>query len=316
MYSFTKKLKMFWKVSLIFILVLVSGLFFFKDYGKPKVELLWPDGAPGAKEFKIWEWEIYIFGRVRNVREPSVTIYLPPKEKASGVAVIICPGGGLRTLAIDKEGYRIAEWLNTIGVAGFVLKYRHYQYAHPIPLMDAQRAIRMVRSRSKEWNIDPDKIGIMGFSAGGHLASSAGTHFYYKKTAILDPIDSISCRPNFMILIYPVISMRDSITHKGSKLRLLGKNPEKRLVELLSNELQVTNETPPAFLVHAKDDKIVLPENSINFYRALRKAGVTAEMHIYENGGHGFGLGVKGGLVASWPDRCMDWMRSLDFLKK
>ena len=306
---------MFWKICLIWVLIPIVGLFFLKDYVKPKAELLWPDGAPGAIEFKIWEWETYIFGRIRNVREPSLTIYLPPEEKTSRAAVIICPGGGYRTLAMDKEGHRIAEWLNSLGVAGFVLKYRHHQHAHPIPLIDAQRAIRMVRSRSKEWNIDPDKIGIMGFSAGGHLASSVGTHFHHKKTIISDPLDSINCRPDFMILIYPVISMLDSITHKGSKHNLLGKNPEKSLIEQLSNELQVTNETPPTFLVHAKDDKTISPENSIYFYRALKKAGVPAEMHIYENGGHGFGLGIRGGPVTSWPDKCADWMRSRDLLK-
>ena len=303
-------------VSVRWVLIMIIGLCPLISYGKPEVELLWPDGAPGAIEFKIWERETYIFGRVRNVREPSLTIYLPPEDKASGTAVVICPGGGYKTLAIKKEGYKIAAWLNSLGVAGFVLKYRHHQHAHPIPLMDAQRAIRMVRSRSEEWNVDPDKVGIMGFSAGGHVASTLGTHFDTKTDGKSDPIDKIDCRPDFMILIYPVVSMLDHVTHKGSKINLLGENPKESIVEELSNELQVTKKTPPTFLVHAKDDKTVLPENTIYFYRALRKAAVPAEMHIYENGGHGFGLGIRGGLVASWPQRCMDWMRSLNLLKK
>jgi acetyl esterase/lipase len=270
-----------------------------------KVELLWPDGAPGAKGDKDGD-------------KPTLTIYLPAKEKATGAAVVIFPGGGYGHLAMDHEGHQIARWLNSFGVAGFILKYRHRNsgagYGHPAPLQDAQRAIRMVRNRAKQWNIDPGRIGIIGFSAGGHLASSAGTHFQNRFSDAKDAIDQNSCRPDFMILVYPVVSFTEQYTHIGSRNNLLGKNPDRNLVENLSNEKQVTTETPPTFLVHANDDKPVPPENSIYFYLALRKAKVPAEMHIYERGGHGFGPGTKHGPVSSWMARCADWMRGWGLL--
>lgn len=272
-----------------------------------QVELLWPDGAPGAKGAEDGD-------------KPTLTIYLPVREKAHGAAVVIFPGGGYGHLAIDHEGHQIAEWLNSLGVAGFILKYRHRNsgagYGHPAPLQDAQRAIRMVRSRAAEWNVDPGRIGIIGFSAGGHLASSAGTHFQTRYSEAKDAIDQVSCQPDFMILMYPVISFTEPYTHKGSRTNLLGKDPEQNLVQSLSNETQVTPETPPTFLVHADDDKVVPPENSISFYLALRKANVPAEMHIYEKGGHGFGPGKDKGAVSSWMARCADWMRGRGLLEK
>ena len=270
-----------------------------------EVRLLWPDGAPGAK------------GSADGDR-PSMTIYLPPEDKANGSAVVIFPGGGYGHLAMDHEGHQIAEWLNSLGVAGFIVKYRHRRsgsgYGHPAPLQDAQRAVRVVRSGAKEWNLDPDRIGIIGFSAGGHLASSAGTHFRRRYSEIRDEIDRASCRPDFMILMYPVISFTEPFTHTGSRRNLLGENPDPELVENLSNERQVTSETPPTFLVHADDDKPVPPENSIAFYLALKKANVPAEMHIYEKGGHGFGPGRDKGPVSSWMVRCCDWMRARGLL--
>jgi len=269
------------------------------------VELLWPDGAPGAKG-------------VEDGDKPLLTIYLPAKEKANGAAVVIFPGGGYGHLAMDHEGHQIAEWLNSLGVAGFILQYRHRKsgagYGHPAPLQDAQRAIRMVRSRAGQWNVDPNRIGIIGFSAGGHLASSAGTHFQTRYYEAADAIDQVSCRPDFMILMYPVISFTEWYTHKGSMANLLGDEPDGNLVGNLSNEKQVTPETPPTFLVHADDDKVVPPENSISFYLALRKANVPAEMHIYEKGGHGFGPGTNKGAVSSWMTRCADWMRGRGLL--
>jgi acetyl esterase/lipase len=272
-----------------------------------KVELLWPNGAPGARGNDEGD-------------KPTLTIYLPAEEKATGAAVVICPGGGYGHLAMDHEGHQIARWLNSLGVAGFIVQYRHRNtgagYGHPAPLQDAQRAIRMVRSRAKQWNIDPGRIGIIGFSAGGHLASSAGTHFKNRYSDAKDAIDSCSCRPDFMILMYPVVSFTEPFTHRGSRKNLLGENPDRELVENLSNEKQVTPETPPTFLVHADDDKPVPPENSIYFYLALRKAKVPAEMHIYEKGGHGFGPGAKHGAVSSWMVRCADWMRGRGFLGK
>jgi acetyl esterase/lipase len=278
-----------------------------KAAGSYKVEPLWAGGAPGAKGSEDGD-------------KPKLTIYLPPREKATGAAVVICPGGGYGNLAMDHEGHQIAQWLNSFGVAGFILQYRHRNsgsgYGHPAPLQDAQRAVRTVRARANEWNVDPARIGILGFSAGGHLASSAGTHFQNRYCDARDSIDKVSCRPDFMVLIYPVISFTESFTHKGSRRNLLGSNPEKELVENLSNERQVTAQTPPTFLVHGNDDKGVPAENSIFFYLALRKAKVPAEMHIYENGRHGFGLGKQFGAVSSWPLRCEDWMRGRGLLGK
>ena len=270
-----------------------------------KIELLWPKGAPGARGEQDGD-------------KPTLTIYLPPKAKACGAAVVICPGGGYGHLAMDHEGHQIARWLNSLGVAGFILKYRHRNsgagYGHPAPLQDVQRAIRTVRSRAKEWNVEPGRLGVLGFSAGGHLASTAGTHFQKGKANAEDPVERVSCRPDFMILVYPVISFVEWCAHSGSRRNLLGDEPDRSLVESLSNEKQVTAKTPPTFLVHANDDKGVPPENSIYFYLALRKAKVPSEIHIYERGGHGFGLGKKHGAVSSWSVRCADWMRGRGFL--
>lgn len=283
--------------GITFICVLVIAALAGTAKAEPKTELLWPNGAPGAK------------GNEKGDK-PTLTICLPPREIAIGTAVVICPGGGYGHLSMDREGQQIADWLNSIGIAGFILKYRHggNGYQHPAPLQDAQRAMRIVRSRAKEWNIDPARIGIMGFSAGGHLASSAGTHFQKNYYQTKDAIDKAGCRPDFMILLYPVITMDDSFTHSGSKLGLLGKNPDPELVENLSNEKQVTDETPPTFLVHSDQDKTVPVENSIYFYLALRKAGVPAEMHIYLKGSHGSAIEKKYGIISTWPQRCKDWM--------
>ena len=275
--------------------------------GSREVVLLWPDGAPGARGNDDGD-------------KPSLTLYLPAKDKANGAAVVICPGGGYGHLAMDHEGHQIAQWLNSLGVAGFILKYRHSRsgagYGHPAPLQDAQRAIRMVRRRAEQWNVDSSRIGIIGFSAGGHLASSAGTHFNTRYGEARDAIDELSCRPDFMILGYPVISFTEWYTHKGSRKNLLGEKLDPQLVEHFSNEKQVTPETPPTFLVHADDDRGVPVENSISFYLALRKAKVPAEMHIYEKGGHGFGPGTGKGACSSWMTRCADWMKGRGLLEK
>lgn len=272
---------------------------------EPNVLLLWPDGAPGALGDRASD-------------KPTLTIYLPDRQKSNGTAVIICPGGGYGHLALDHEGRQIAQWLNSLGVTGIVLQYRHRGggYGHPAALQDVQRAIATVRSRAKEWNIDPERIGVLGFSAGGHLASTAGTHFHLGNPEADDPIERVSCRPDFMILIYPVISLGQWYTHAGSRRNLLGDNPDPELVRSLSNELQVTGATPPTFLVHTYEDKAVPAENSIYFFLALRKAKVPAEMHIYQKGGHGFGLGGKLPTASSWPARCADWMQNLDLLGK
>jgi acetyl esterase/lipase len=263
--------------------------------------VLWPGGgAPGAvgnEPFDI----------------PTLTPYPLPKEKVSGAAIIVCPGGGYTHLA-DHEGRPVAEWLNSLGITAFVLKYRlGPRYHHPAPMQDAARAIRIVRARAAEWGLDPKRIGILGFSAGGHLASTAGTHFDSGKPEALDAIERVSSRPNLMILIYPVITMRDK-THAGSKKNLLGTEPTPELVTLLSNDEQVTKETPPTFLVHTMTDSAVPVENSLLFVSALRKAGVPFEFHLYERGPHGFGLGAKDPILATWPDRCADWLRLHGFV--
>jgi len=263
----------------------------------PPPELLWPNGAPGAMGSE-------------DIDKPSITPYLVKQGPATGTAVVVCPGGGYSHLAMDHEGDQVARWLNSLGVSAFVLKYRlGPKYHHPIELGDAQRAIRTVRAKAAEYRVMPDRIGIMGFSAGGHLASTAGTHFDAGDAAAADPIDRMSSRPDFLILGYPVISFTTPYTHKGSLQSLLGNNPDPKLVESLSNELQVTAQTPPTFLFHTTTDGTVPVENSVLFYLALRKAGVPAEMHIYERGPHGVGLAPLDETLSSWPARLANWLR-------
>jgi acetyl esterase/lipase len=273
--------------------------------GEPKIELLWPSGAPGAKGDAPAD-------------KPTLTIYLPEPSQANGTAVVICPGGGYGHVAIDHEGHAIAQWFNSLGVAGFIVDYRHRKkgYGHPAPMQDAQRAVRTVRARAAVWKVDPGRIGIMGFSAGGHLASTVGTHFDKGNPGAEDPIERVGCRPDFMILCYPVIMFGESAAHKGSQKNLLGDNPEPELVRSLSNEKQVTTQTPPTFLFHTDEDKGVPPENSVEFYLALRRAKVPAELHIYRSGRHGLGLaaGVPG--TSTWPKCCEEWLRGQGLLEK
>jgi acetyl esterase/lipase len=284
--------------------LLLTGLFSARadEESKQSLILLWPDGAPDA------------VGQ-EDKDKPTLTVFLPPPEKATGAAVVICPGGGYGFLAIDHEGKQIADWLNSIGVAGFMLEYRIApRYHHPAPLQDAQRAIRTVRARAKQWHIDPQRIGIWGFSAGGHLASSAGTHFDNGKADSDDPIERAGSRPDFLILSYPVITMELPCTHMGSRNNLIGKAPDQELVANLSNDKQVTAKTPPTFLFHTNADDGVLPENSVLFYLALRKAKVPAELHIYEKGPHGVGLAPKDPVLSTWKDRLQAWMNNRGLL--
>lgn len=254
--------------------------------------------------------------RISKISRPTLSVYLPPQEKSTGAAVIICPGGGYWINAISHEGTDVARKFNEMGVAAFVLKYRIPNDATMInreigPLQDAQQAIRMVRQRASEWKVKPNRIGIMGFSAGGHLASTAGTHF---NNAVIENPGGVSLRPDFLILIYPVISFQDSIGHIGSRDQLIGKKPTAEKINFYSNELQVTKNTPPTFLVHASDDKGVKSENSIVFYQNLIKNKVPAEMHLYQGGGHGFGLNNKT-TKDLWMDRCEAWLSMNDWLK-
>lgn len=258
---------------------------------------LWANGAPGALG-------------ATPADQPEMTPYLPPAGTANGTAVVIFPGGGYQHLSMEKEGSDIANWLAGAGVTTFVVRYRlGPAYHHPTMLGDAQRAIRIARSRAAEWSIDPRRLGVIGFSAGGHLASTTGTHFDAGSAASADPIERASSRPDFMILIYPVITMRDSVTHNGSRLNLLGREPTPELVRLMSNETQVTRETPPSFLVHTTDDRTVPVENAVLFYESLKRNGVPAELHVFEHGNHGFGLAPTDPVLAVWTSLCESWMR-------
>ncbi|HWR51997.1 MAG TPA: alpha/beta hydrolase [Bryobacteraceae bacterium] len=265
-----------------------------------EVRPLWPGAAPGAVGDE-------------DLDKPTITIWLP-KQNATGSAVVVCPGGGYAQLAMDHEGKQIADWLNGRGVAAFVLKYRLGPRSHhPAPLTDVQRAIRTVRQGAAGFGVAPDRIGVWGFSAGGHLASTAATHFDSGAADAADAIDRVSSRPDFAILAYPVVTMT-AHTHKGSRRNLLGETPDPKLVDLLSNEKQVTAQTPPTFLFHTSDDPGVPVENSVHFYLALRKAGVPAEMHLYEHGRHGVGLAPADPVLSSWGERLTDWMRGRGLL--
>src|SRR5258708_32040038 len=258
---------------------------------------LWASGATGA---------------VGNGADdqPQMTPYLQTDGRATGTAVVIFPGGGYQHLAMEKEGSDIARWLAGRGVMSFVVRYRlGPRYHHPVMLGDAQRAIRIARSRAAEFGVDPRRIGIVGFSAGGHLASTAGTHFDEGGPPSHHPIQRASSRPDFMLLIYPVITMRELVTHGGSRLNLLGAHPDSALVSLLSNETQVTRATPPTFIVHSSDDRTVPVENSLLLYRALRAASVPVEMHVFEHGGHGFGLAAADPVLSAWTTLCESWIQ-------
>lgn len=253
--------------------------------------------------------------RIGTVQTPNISIFFPTKKSATGEAVIICPGGGYRILAYDWEGEDVAKFWNSKGVVGIVLKYRlptskSQIEPHKSPLLDAQRAMRLVRYNADKWNIDPEKIGIMGFSAGGHLASTLSTHFDAGDPNSKDPIEQISCRPDFSILMYPVISFTADFQHSGSRKNLVGE--DEALMKFYSNELHVSKNTPPTILIHASDDKSVPVENSLTYYRELIKNDVPAEMHIFPSGGHGFSLAIGNGHLSGWPELAFDWLKSLE----
>ncbi len=263
----------------------------------PQTILLWPDGAPGAQG-------------IADIDKPALTLYPASDANKVPTGVVVCPGGSYSHLSMEHEGSEIALWLNHLGISAFVLKYRlGPKYHHPIELWDAQRAIRYVRAHAVEFGLQPNRIGIWGFSAGGHLASTAGTHFDAGDSAATDPINRQSSRPDFLILAYPVITLEDPYAHVGSRTNLLGEKPDPALIELLSNERQVTTKTPPTFLFHTTEDQTVPVENSVFFYLALRKAGVPAEMHIYLKGRHGVGLAQDDPVLRTWSDRLADWLK-------
>jgi acetyl esterase/lipase len=247
---------------------------------------------------------------------PSMTVYLPRNTPVGMTAVIVLPGGAYRNLAMNHEGRQVASYLNAAGLAAFVLKYRlGPRYHHPIEMGDAQRAIRLVRTHAGEWHIDLTRIGIMGFSAGGHLAATVSTHFDSGEPAASDPVDRANSRPDFAILAYPVISLTEPWTHQGSKTNLLGENAPAELASSLSADTAVTPRTPPTFLFQTNADTAVPAENAVHYYLALRKAGVPAEMHIFENGPHGLGLALDNPAIGQWPGLLMNWLRTRGLVK-
>lgn len=270
---------------------------------------LWPKGAPGEKEGEVGK-EAYQpqkegqrqVARLGNVSEPDIRVYAPPKEKATGTAIVVCPGGGYHILAMDLEGTEVCEWLNSIGVTGVLLKYRvprrKGRPAHEAPLQDAQRALRLTRQHAKDWGIDADRLGILGFSAGGHLSAVASTNFDRQAYEPVDETDRLSARPDFAVLVYPAYLVSDEKAER----------PE------IAESLTVTEKTPPTILFMAADDRFV--NSALTYYRALWKAEVPTELHIYPTGGHGYGLRPSDHTVSTWPERCEDWMRKLGLLKR
>lgn len=275
---------------------------------------VWPDGAPDHNGMN--EPEETIDGlRVQNVSEGELYVYLPGKDNNTGAAVVICPGGGYLIEAMGHEGFEMAEWLKMKGIAGIVLKYRLPYGHHEIPSGDARQALRIVRSNASEWGINPAKIGIAGSSAGGHLAATVGTRFDNGSIAGGARYQNVSSRPDFMLLLYPVITFKEEFGHMGSRKNLIGEGNDWKLVEKYSNELNVTPETPPTFMVLADDDKGVVPRNSVEFYLALKENQIPAEMHIFARGGHGFGMKKMNLPVDQWPDLFHSWLKAIKVIE-
>lgn len=279
---------------------------------------LWPGGVPGSIANDSYkEAEVVTNGnpsRYNKVTDPTLTLFLPLEDKATGTAVLICPGGGYGTLAFDHEGYQIARWLNDNGIAGIILKYRLpsdiiMKDKTIGPLQDAQEGLRTIRRNAAKWKINPRKVGVIGFSAGGHLASTLSTHYNQKVYSS----DTTSARPDFSLLIYPVITFDSTFTHMGSRNNLIGQKPSADLVRLYSNELQVNEKTPPAFLVHSMDDNVVPVRNSIEYYNNLIRYKIFSELHIFQKGGHGYGLSSGKGTQAAWPALCISWLKENGF---
>lgn len=302
-----------------FVILFFLGLFSPLVKAQTSMITLWPGGIPDlvlninySEKATISEG---IPTRFEKVTDPSLYVYLPPADKATGTAVLICPGGGYAALAFNHEGNTIAKWLNENGIAGIVLKYRLpsdliMKKKSIGPLQDAQEALRTIRRNASKWNIDPGKIGVMGFSAGGHLASTLSTHFDEK---VYDVKDTISARPDFSILIYPVITMDSSFTHAGSRRNLLGEDASDEAVRHFSNELQINEKTPPAFLVHSSDDNAVPVKNSIVYFEGLKNFNSPSELHIFRKGGHGYGMAPGKDTQSAWPALCLSWLKSLGF---
>jgi acetyl esterase/lipase len=279
----------------------------------PLVLPLWPEGVPAAKP-ELGPNRVDEDGRTTNITEPALAWYPAAVDRANGTAVIICPGGGYVRQSTRREGEQYAHWLSTLGIASFVLTYRQVEFGHPAPLRDVLRAVRLVRSGAAQYGIAPDRIGVMGSSAGGHLAASAGTLFEHPLGRTGSPLDAVSARPDFLLLMYPVIAMTGAAAHAGSRKALLGPEPQAAELELMSVERQVTARTPPTLLVHTQADQSVPVENSILFYQALTRAKVPAEMYLYEQGAHGMGMREALGTASTWPRRAEEWLRERGLL--
>ena len=304
------------------VLVIATPMSFAAD---PTEIRLWPDVAPGSEGASNVKESVQERGTpgkpdrmVEGVTVPVVTLYRPDAARNTGTAIVICPGGGYSSVVIDKAGHEIARYLESIGVTAIVLKYRlprpeGYTFDHDVPWLDASRAVRLTRHHAAEWQVNADRIGIMGFSAGGHLASTVATHFDSGNSESADPVDRLSSRPDFQALIYPVISFQDEAAHMGSRRNLIGNDPDVELIDLYSNELQVTEQSPPAFLVSTYDDH-VKAENTLLYFEALRAVNVPAEMHIYEVGGHGYGIRSTGKPVSTWHHRFSEWLKERGLL--
>ena len=299
------------------ILIFCFSLIMLNSFSQNEIIPLWNGDIPNSQKSEDKEVILSTDAtRISLVQTPTLEVFLPTKKSNTGRAVIICPGGGYHNVVYDWEGTDIAKWFNSKGIAAFVLKYRlpntkSVKVSYEAPLQDAQRALRIVRSQSEKWQINPNKIGIMGFSAGGHVASTLGTQFNNPNKFKETTIDSFFARPDFMILVYPVVTMKLDYTHKGSRLSLLGEHPSEALINQYSNELQVTQNAPPTFIVHSGDDTAVPVENSLNLYKALKDKGVKTEMHIYPEGGHGYSLALGKGYLQTWTDRLYAWLQSL-----
>lgn len=304
-----------------FVLIFLAIIYINFIRAQNETVSLWSTSVPNSisnEEFQEIEVsENGVLHKISNVVTPTLTLFSPNELVANRTAVLICPGGGYSYLSIQKEGLKVAKWLNTLGITAFVLKYRLpsdliMENKSIGPLQDAQEAMRYIRRNAAKWELDTNKIGVIGFSAGGHLASTLSTQ-YNKK--VYDFKGSISAKPNFSMLIYPVVSMDNEITHKGSKVNLIGESPTQAMIEKYSNDLQVNSETPKTFLVHATDDKSVQVENTLRYYEALRKFEVPVEVHIFQKGGHGFGLGVKS-TSKNWTFDCENWLRENDLIEE
>lgn len=274
---------------------------------------LWPEGMPGAKAGVPPE-TIDAGGWITHISAPRLEFIPPAIDRPNGTAVVICPGGGYAGLSHEREGVQYARWLSTLGVTSFILTNRVGDFGHPAPLQDVLRAIRIVRSRAAEFKINPARIGVMGSSAGGHLAATAGTLYDDPAGKTGAPLDSVGARPDFLILMYPVITLDDPFAHVGSRENLIGKNPSPELLKLMSPEKQVTAQTPPTLLIHTQEDGTVPVENSLLFFRALTHAKVPAEMYVFEHGSHGMGMRDGLGTASEWPKRAEEWLRGRGLL--